>query len=73
MIFGELTLGNPKKIGFWMTSAWIIFYEGSRFPFLIVTFDNIPPTALKRFRFHPEPKMIYFDGVAHLVGRFRAA
>jgi hypothetical protein len=49
------------------------FYEGSRFPFLIVTFDKIPPTALKRFRFHEEPKVIHFDGVAHLEGRFKAA
>ena len=49
------------------------FYEGSRYPFLIVTFDNIPPTALKRFKFHAEPKVIRLDGVTHVEGRFRVA
>ena len=49
------------------------FYGDSKSPFLIVTFDNIPPTALKCFKFHAEPKIIRYDGVAHVQGRFRAA
>jgi hypothetical protein len=48
------------------------FYEASRFPFLVVTFGIIPPQALKRFRFHEEPKLTYSNGVAHVQGRFRA-
>jgi hypothetical protein len=48
------------------------FYEGSRYPFLVVTFGKIPPQALKRFTFHKEPKIKINNGVAHVKGRFRA-
>ena len=47
-------------------------YEGSKYPFFVVTFENIPPTVLKRYKIHAEPKIIRFNGVAHIEGRFRA-
>ena len=71
--FWRIDTWNFKKEWFLDDVGMDDFYEGSRFPFLIVTFDNIPPTALKRFRFHAEPKVINLDGVAHLEGRFRSA
>jgi hypothetical protein len=49
------------------------FYEGSQYPLFVVTFENIPPTVLKRYKIHAEPKIIRFNGVAHIEGRFRAA
>jgi hypothetical protein len=71
---------------FWRIDTWKIknewfldnigmddFYEGSKYPFFVVTFDDIPPSALKRYEFHPEHKVIKLDGVAHIQGRFRAA
>ena len=69
------------KIDTWkLKKEWFVddigmndFYEGSNYPFLIVTFDNIPPSALQRYKFHPEHKVTKFDGVAHFQGRFRAA
>lgn len=49
------------------------FYGGSQYPLFVVSFQNIPPYALQRFKFHPEPKVIQLNGVAHIQGRFRAA
>ncbi|KHJ37522.1 hypothetical protein PBAC_22400 [Pedobacter glucosidilyticus] len=71
---------------FWRIDTWKIknewflddigmndFNEGSKYPFFVVTFEDIPPSALKRYEFHPEHKVIKLDGVAHIQGRFRAA
>lgn len=71
---------------FWRIDTWKIknewflddigmddFFEGSKYPFFVVTFDDIPPSALKRYEFHPEHKVIKLDGAAHIQGRFRAA
>lgn len=49
-----------------------VFHEGSRYPLLVVTFENIPPTALKRYKIHAEPRIICLNGVTHVEGRFRA-
>ena len=71
---------------FWRIDTWKIknywyldnvgmqdFYEGSNYPFMIVTFEDIPPQALKRFIFYGEPSVYRTEGVAHVQGRFRAA
>lgn len=76
-----------KKNGydFWRIDTWQLknrwfldnvgmndFYEGSNYPLFVVTFDNIPPYALKRYKIHAEPKIIRLNGVAHIEGRYRA-
>ena len=48
-------------------------YEMEKNNYVFWRIDNIPPTALKCFKFHAEPKIIRYDGVAHVQGRFRAA
>lgn len=76
---------NVNQFDFWqidthkINNEWFLdeigmndFYEGSKYPFLVVTFGNIPPQALRRFAFHEEPKIKINKGVAHVVGRFRA-
>lgn len=47
--FWRIDTFDLKKDWFLDNGGMNDFYYGSQFPFLVVTFDNIPPTALKGF------------------------